>query len=231
MRGAIFDLDGTLADTAADLLSAANVALASEGLPLLTLDEDRRVAGRGGRAMIRQSLARAGRNVDGEAEIALTDHLYPVLLEAYAGCLADETSLYAGVEACLDNLAEDGWKLGICTNKPEGLARRLMEELGILDRFGALLGADTLRVRKPDPTHLLETCNRIGADPRASIMIGDTVTDLHAARNAGMPCILTAFGFSLEPIEELAPDAIFETYAELPSLLGQLSGTGAKAAS
>ncbi|MEL6475860.1 MAG: HAD-IA family hydrolase [Pseudomonadota bacterium] len=222
MRGAIFDLDGTLADTAGDLLAAANVALAPEGLPLLDPAEDRSFAGRGGRAMIRRSLEKAGRPAESGESTALADRLYPILLEAYEQRIAVETTLYDGLETCLDRLEAGRWRLGICTNKPERLALILMRELGVLDRFGALLGADTLAVRKPDPEHLLETCRRIGADPMRSVLIGDTVTDLTTARRAGMPCILTSFGFAAEPLETLAPDAVIAHYAELPDLLETL---------
>ncbi|MBY8975153.1 phosphoglycolate phosphatase [Rhodobacteraceae bacterium NNCM2] len=222
MRGAIFDLDGTLADTAGDLLAAANVALATEGLPQLILAEDKPFAGRGGRAMIRRSLTKHGADPDGAAEIALTDALYPRLLAAYEMQIAAETTLYDGVEACLDALEADDWRLGICTNKPERLARILMTELGVLHRFAALLGADTLPVRKPDPEHFFETCRQIGADPARSVMIGDTSTDLNTARAAGRPCILTTFGFAAEPLHQLQPDAIVDHYDQIPGVLNSL---------
>lgn len=218
MRAVIFDLDGTLADTAGDLLAAANAALAPEGMALLDPVEDRPVAGRGGRAMIRRAIAKQGGEPDSAAMIALTDALYPRLLDAYSVRLAHETRLYDGVIACLDALEMAGWRLGICTNKPERLARALMQELGVLHRFGALLGADTLAVRKPDPEHLIETCRRIGADPARSILIGDTETDLRTARNASVPCILTTFGFAESPVAGLKPDAILDHYRDLPAM-------------
>lgn len=222
MRGAIFDLDGTLADTAGDLLAAANVALEAAGLPLLTPAQDRQVAGRGGRSMIRRSLERSGADPDGAAEVALTDALYPRLLEAYEDCIAVETRLYDGVVACLDTLEADGWRLGVCTNKPERLARVLLTELGVLERFGALLGADTLAICKPDPEHFFETCRRIGAAPGRSVMIGDTITDLETARAARRPCVLTTFGFAAEPLADLAPDAVVSHYREIPATLSAL---------
>lgn len=222
-RGALFDLDGTLADTSADLLNAANQALGPRGLPLLDLSRDRPYAGRGGRSMIRRSIGLAGRDVDAPAEVALTDALYPELLEAYSSALAIHTALYPGVEACLDRLSAEGWALGVCTNKPERMALAVLEALGVLQRFGAMLGADTLAVRKPDPIHVIETATRCGADPAVSVMIGDTSTDLNAARSAGIPCVLTRFGFAAEPLEDLAPDAIVESYSEIPDALELLS--------
>ena len=219
-RGAIFDLDGTLADTAGDLLQAANAVLAPRGLPLLAEPDDRAFAGRGGREMIRRSLDKAGR--DASAETALIDQMYPELLEAYGGALAVHTRLYDGVEACLDTIEAKGWRIGVCTNKPEGLALALLDALGVRSRFAAILGADTLPVRKPDPVHMTETAVRIGADPARCVMIGDTVTDLKTARAAGAPCILTAFGFAAEPLEVLAPDAVVYHYAEIPATLERL---------
>lgn len=221
-RGAIFDLDGTLADTAGDLLAAANVALAPHGLPALDPVADRAVAGRGGRSMIRRSLEIAGRDPDCTTEQPLIDRMYPVLLESYAKALAVQTQLFDGVEACLHALSGQGWRLGVCTNKPEHLAVPLLAQLGVGDRFGAILGADTLPVRKPDPEHFAETARRIGADPARSVMIGDTITDLKTARAAGVPCILTSFGFADAPLADLSPDAVVHHFSEIPGTLDRL---------
>ena len=222
MRGAIFDLDGTLADTAEDLLNAANAALAPHGLPTLVLAEDRPWSGRGGRSMIRRSLERAGRDPDSAEAVALTDALYLELIEAYAARVAIHTRLYDGVGDCLDRLEAAGWRLGVCTNKPERLALAVLRELGLLDRFAAVVGADTLPVRKPHPEHFFETCRRIGAQPARSVMLGDTRTDLDTARAAGVPCILVRFGFAAEPLEELGPEAIVAHFCEIAPLLERL---------
>ncbi len=222
MRGAIFDLDGTLADTAGDLLAAANTALAPRGLPLLDAMADRPYAGRGGREMIRRSLTLAGRDPAGAEAVALTDAIYPELLAAYEARIDAETRLFDGVEACLEALVAAGWRVGVCTNKPERLALLLLERLGVLARFGAVLGADTLPVRKPDPEHFRETARRIGADPARSVMLGDTRTDVDTARAAGAPVILTSFGFAAEPIAVLAPDATVDGYGAIPAALERL---------
>ncbi len=229
MRGAIFDLDGTLADTAADLLAAANAALAPHDLPLLDPVVDRVVAGRGGRSMIRRSLELAGRDPLGAEETKLTDRLYPELLEAYSGALSVHSQLYPGVVACLDRLEAADWRLGVCTNKPERLAMRLLQDLGVLHRFGALLGADTLSVHKPDPEHMAETARRIKATPTRSVMIGDTKTDLDTARNLGVPCILTTFGFAAEPISDLSPDELVDHFDEIPGVIERLMPATASA--
>ena len=210
MRGAIFDLDGTLADTAADLLGAANAVLAPRGLPLLEMNRDKSFAGRGGRSMIRRSLSMMDKPPSEiEADQVATD-LYPGLLRAYEERLAEETRLYDGVVGCLDTLEAAGWRLGVCTNKPERLALMLLDRLGVLNRFGAVLGADTLAVRKPDPEHLLETARRSGARPDLCVMLGDTRTDLLTARAAGVPCVLTNFGYFDEIVavlERLCPQS------------------------
>ena len=221
-RGAIFDLDGTLADTAADLLAAANAVLRPNGYPLLTLARDKSYAGRGGRTMVLRSLSMLpAPPPEAEAE-AIARALYPGLLAAYEEHVADETQLFDGVVDCLDTLEAAGWRLGVCTNKPEHLALMVLEALGVRHRFGAILGADTLSVRKPDPEHLAETARRIGALPQASVMLGDTLNDLETARAAGVPCILTSFGFSGTPLAKLAPDAIVDHFNEIPPTLERL---------
>ena len=214
-RSAIFDLDGTLAHTAPDLVGAANDLMAAEGLPPIDVSIAEKTAGFGAKALIRAAFDNAKESYD-EARV---DALFHPFLDRYAERIADESRLYDGAEMVLDDLARDGWLLGICTNKPEGLAIELMTRLGALERFGALLGADTLPVRKPDPTHLFETISRIGGDPATSVMIGDTDTDLKTARNAEIPCILTSFGYSHIPVARLKPDAIVDRFEQIPAAL------------
>jgi len=222
MRGAIFDLDGTLADTAADLLGAANAVLAPLGYPLLSIERDKAYAGRGGRSMIRRSLSLMEARPEAAEVEAIADALYPGLLVAYEARIADETHLFEGTLECLDTLLASGWRLGVCTNKPERLAVMLLCHLGVLDRFGAVLGADTLPVRKPDPVHLTETARRIGAWPNLCVMLGDTSTDLATARAARVPCVLTSFGFAAEPLHELSADAVVDHYRDVPAALERL---------
>lgn len=209
VRVAVFDLDGTLADTGADLIAAANAAL---GAPLLDPLRHRASAFAGGRAMLR-----AGLGLGREDEV---ERLYPVLLEAYAGALAVETCLYDGAEAALDALAAAGWRLAICTNKPEGLARALLGALGALDRFPVLLGADTLPWKKPDPRHLLEAVALSGGTPGRAVLVGDTVTDRKAARAAGIPCVLVGFGPG--EVASLEAEAVIDHFDELPAVLERL---------
>lgn len=216
-RSAIFDLDGTLAHTAPDLVGAANDLMNEQGLPPIDVAIAEKTAGFGAKALIRAAFDNAKETYD-EARV---DALFHPFLDRYAERIADESHLYDGAEAVLDQLAGDGWLLGICTNKPEELAVELMNRLGSLGRFGALLGADTLPVRKPDPAHLFETISRIGGHPAAAVMIGDTDTDLKTARNAEIPCILTSFGYSHIPVARLKPDAIVDRFEQIPDALAR----------
>ncbi|RED13803.1 HAD-IA family hydrolase [Pontivivens insulae] len=217
MRTAVFDLDGTLADTSADLIAAANACFEGRGLgkPLDPV-ADALTAFAGGRAMLRLGVERLG------VDDVLIDEEYQTLLTHYAGCIDDQTVLYPGVEACLDRLTAQGWILAVCTNKPEGLAETLLGRLGIRDRFASMLGADTLPVRKPDPEHLFETVRRAGGDPARCVLMGDTITDRKTAANAKAPCVLVGFGPLGPDIAELAPDAILDHYDDLPALLERL---------
>lgn len=214
MKTVVFDLDGTLADTAADLVGALNDVGAAECWPPLDPVGDRVVAGQGGRALLRRGMAGAGLPAD-EARV---DVLFPVLLAAYEAQIAARSVLFPGALACLDALAADGWGLGVCTNKPERLARLLLGALGVAGRFGAILGADTLTVRKPDPLHLLETVARLGGDPARTVLVGDTLTDRETARRAGVPCILCRFGYAAEPLAGLAPEAAIDDLREVVAL-------------
>jgi phosphoglycolate phosphatase len=219
MRAAVFDLDGTLADTSADLIAAANAALAEAGFGApLDPARDRAAAFAGGRAMLRLGLARAA----GGAAPAAVEAAYPRLLAHYADGIDVHTRLYDGVEASLDALAMAGWALGVCTNKPAALAQTLLERLGLRARFRALLGADSLEVRKPDPRHLLETIARVGGAPGRAVLVGDTVTDRDAARAAGVPCVLVSFGPEGRAVAALGPEALLDHYAALPALLERL---------
>ena len=217
-RIAVFDLDGTLVDTADDLIAAMNAIAPRFDLPQIDPVEARPVAGRGGRALMRHAAAKVGRDFPDDQVIVA----YPPFLDAYEERIADQSRYFPGVEDAVETILSDGWRVAICTNKPERLARILMETLGGLDRFGALLGADSLPVRKPDPQHVLETIARAGGHADKAVMIGDTETDRNAAANARVPCALYAHGFSTIPIVDLEPEAIFDDYADLPALLPTL---------
>lgn len=224
MRVAVFDLDGTLADTSADLIAAANRALAEagQGAPLDPAT-DRAIAFAGGRAMLRAGLERTR----GGWEAAQIEAAYPRLLAHYAADIDRHTRVYPGVEAALDALAAAGWRLAICTNKPEALAETLLRRLKLRDRFRAMLGADTLHVRKPDPLHLLEAIARAGGAPERAVLVGDTATDRATATAAGVPCVLVGFGPEGSGIAALAPEALLDHFDALPALLERMVPAGA----
>ncbi len=224
MRVAVFDLDGTLADTAEDLLSAANAALEHGGrVARLSAELDSATAFAGGRAMLREGLGRDGERWD-EADV---ERLYPVLLEAYGAAIDTHTRLYDGAGKALARLTRSGWILAVCTNKPAALAETLLVRLGVRSRFTAMLGADSLAFRKPDPRHLLETIRLAGGARDRAVLVGDTVTDRDTARAAGVPCVLVGFGPTGEGVAALEPDALLRHYDDLDAVLEGLVPGGA----
>lgn len=219
MRLAVFDLDGTLADTSGDLIAAANAALTEAGLGApLDPEADRVHAFAGGRAMLRAGLAR----VTGAVDEARVEAGYPRLLAAYAAEIDRHTRLYPGAVEALDALEAAGWGLAVCTNKPAALAETLLVRLQLRPRFRAMLGADSLAVRKPDPLHLLETIARAGGVRERAVLIGDTVNDREAARAAQVPCVLVRFGPEGDAVAAMEPEALLDAYPALPALLERL---------
>ncbi len=218
MKNVIFDLDGTLADTSADLIAAANATFEELGHgALLDPVADMRTAFLGGRAMLRLGLERVG-----QVSEPLIDTYFPVFIDHYTNHIDTHTTLYPGTVEMLEALAARGYALGICTNKPAGLADTLMESLGVRHHFGALLGADSLPVRKPDARHLLQTIADVGGSTQRSALIGDTQTDRDAAKNAGVPSILVTFGPGGEKVKELQPEATIDHFNALPDLIDQM---------
>jgi len=219
MRSVIFDLDGTLADTSADLVQAANATFAGLGLAArLDAGRDAALAMRGGRAMLAEGLARAGL----AAEEAVLAEGYARLLEHYARDICRHSVLYPGAMEAVEALSAMGYRVGICTNKPESLAEALLRALGVRDRFASLVGGDTLPVRKPDPAPLVESVRRAGGDPARACLVGDTESDHGAARAAGMPSLLVAFGPGGGAARALAPDVLLARFADLPGAVAAL---------
>lgn len=213
----VFDLDGTLADTSADLIAAANSCLVARGIgALLDPVEDALIAFQGGRAMLRTGYARMS------ADILLPpgaiDEDYQHLLDYYANDIARHTTLYPGTVEALDQLAIDGHLLSVCTNKPEALAQELLTKLGIRDRFKALIGADTLPVRKPDPRPYETSVRDAGGEVARSFLVGDTETDRKTAAAAGVRVALVAFGPEGAGLSRLKPEAMLEHFRDLPAL-------------
>ncbi|MCO6362660.1 HAD-IA family hydrolase [Paracoccus sp. 08] len=213
----VFDLDGTLADTSGDLVAAANACFRARGLgDLLDPVADALIAFHGGRAMLRAGYGRM--SSDTLLPPGAEDEDFDSLLSHYGAAIAVHTQLYPGVEAALDRLAADGHRLAVCTNKPEALAETLLRELGIRDRFGAMIGADTLPVRKPDPRPYQAAVEGAGGTVAQSFLVGDTETDRKTAAAAGVRVALVSFGPEGEAISRLAPEVLLAHFDQLPAI-------------
>ena len=219
MRTVVFDLDGTLADTSGDLLAAANSCFRGLGLDDLLTAADSGTALKGGRAMLRLGFSRV--TGYGEDEV---DRQYQALLDAYALAIDTHTVFYPGAMEAVRALKDDGYVVAICTNKPEALAHTLLTSLGVRDEFAAILGADSLPVRKPDPEHLFETVRRAGGNIDKSVLIGDTVTDRDTSKNAGRPSILVTFGPGDDDVRDLKPEGLIGHFDELHGEVRRLIG-------
>jgi phosphoglycolate phosphatase len=215
----VFDLDGTLVDTAPDLIAALNYVLAREGLPAVPLASARNMIGAGARKMIERGLEVEGRAVT----IDDLNRMTADFIEFYAEHIADASRPFEGLEAALDDLASRGYGLAVCTNKLEWLSRRLLEALGLSGRFAAICGADTFGVSKPDPVILRQTVAKAGGAVTSSIMVGDSGNDIGVARRVGMPVIGVSFGYTDVPIAELKPDRLIHHMRDLPEAVGELS--------
>jgi phosphoglycolate phosphatase len=207
----VFDLDGTLAETAGDLMGTLNVILTREGLTPLRLADARNLLGAGARALIARGFAQVGRTLPPEK----LQQLFADFLDHYNAHIADNSWLFPGVEAALDRAAEAGFRLAVCTNKLERSSHLLLRALGVADRFQFVCGQDTYGVAKPDPTPLIETIARVGGQRADAIMIGDSRTDIDTARAAGVPVIAVDFGYTDIPVAELAPDRVISHFDEL----------------
>jgi phosphoglycolate phosphatase len=211
----VFDLDGTLIDTAPDLISTLNIILAREGLPPVDYDSARRMIGGGAKAMIERALATEGR-ASSKAEL---DRLFAAFIEHYAAHIADHSRPFPQLEATLEHLADEGHRLAVCTNKLEWLSVRLLDMLQLTRHFAAVCGQDTFGVQKPDPRMLRLTIERAGGETTRAIMVGDSGTDIRTSRAATVPVIAVDFGYSEVPIALLRPDRIIGSYADLPAAI------------
>lgn len=219
MKCVIFDLDGTLADTSGDLIAAANACFQARGLgELLDRQADQLTAFHGGRAMLKLGFERAG------ADLAAVEEDYPRLLEHYRDNIDVYTRLYPGAVEAVTALRAEGYALGICTNKPEGLAELLLQKLGVRDLFASLVGADTFPVRKPDPVPLVAAVERAGGDLAKTVLIGDTETDVKTGDATGVPVVLVAFGPEGTGVARLTPDALLPDYGQLGRIVQILIG-------
>ncbi|HTV34601.1 MAG TPA: HAD-IA family hydrolase [Methylocella sp.] len=207
----VFDLDGTLADTAGDLVATLNVILAQEGLAAIELAKARPMVGGGARLLIKRGLEANGAEVS-EARL---DELLADFLAYYEAHIAEQTMLFPGVTSALDRFEASGFAFAVCTNKVEHPAVMLLNALGIAKRFRAICGKDSFAVNKPNGRALLQTIARAGGDRGRAVMIGDSKTDIETARNADVPVVAVTFGYTSEPVDHFKPDGIISHYDEL----------------
>lgn len=221
MKTVIFDLDGTLADTSYDLIASANTCFVSMGYgEVLDPVQDASTAFHGGRAMLKLGFERVQPHYT-EKDI---DMQYPRLLQAYGEAIDVHTTLYEGAESAVRQLISTGYAVGICTNKPEGLAEDLMCRLGVRHLFASLIGADTLPVRKPNPAPFVEAVTRAGGAVERAVLVGDTATDRETSRAAGVPSILVTFGPGGQDVVTLQPEALLDHFDALPDVVSRLIG-------
>ena len=216
----VFDLDGTLAETAPNIMQTLNVILEREGLPALPLERARELVGAGARALIERGFRVSGRPLDAET----LERLFADFLLIYAEDVASSSHLFDGVLPALDALEADGYALAVCTNKPILHTRLILDHFGIAKRFAAVAGRDSYPYFKPDPRHLTLTIEAAKADPARAVMIGDSRTDIATARAAGIPTICVPFGYTDVPIETLEPDVVIQHFDALPDAVRRLIG-------
>lgn len=211
----VFDLDGTIVDTAPDLLSATNHALGLVGLAPVTIEELHPFIGRGSKAMIEAGLGFRGTSVSTDESRRLHD----AFLAYYADHVAVGSRPFEGVPEMLDQLRAAGARLAVCTNKYEALSRLLLVELRLAGRFEAIAGRDTFAVYKPDPGHLTGTIAMVGGRVDRAVMVGDSEVDIATAAAASIPSIAVTFGYTLRPVRELGAGAVIDHYREFPAAL------------
>jgi phosphoglycolate phosphatase len=214
----VFDLDGTIADTAPDLVATLNVILAEERVPTVTYEQARDMIGAGARALIERGLIAA----DITPSAHELDHLFTRFIAHYGDNLCNKTRLFPGLVEALDELAGMGYRFAVCTNKIESHSIKLIEQLGLADRFATVCGRDTFPWFKPDPRHLTMTVEQAGGDPTRALLVGDSRTDIDTARNASLPSIGVPFGYTETPMVDLKPDRLIAHYDQLVTAVTDL---------
>ena len=215
----IFDLDGTFAHTALDLLGTLGRITQRFSLKPISMDQFGQIIGHGAKAMI----ARSFELNDLELDEKLHDELFDEFLKDYAQNIANETYIFDGLLDAMTKLESDGFGFSICTNKTERMAIKLIETLGVMDRFKSLTGGDTFPFKKPDERHLIETARLAGTEVTNCIMIGDSITDISAAKNANIPSIAVTFGYSDMPVNELGANLVIDHYSKLVDAVGEIN--------
>lgn len=214
----VFDLDGTLVETAPDLVDTLNFVFEREGIPPVPFDEARTFVGHGARAMITRGLDAEGRTVTPQ----LLDKLFNEFIDYYTAHVADRSYPFPGVIEALGALSKRGHRLAVCTNKFEKQSRLLLDALDMSNRFAAVVGQDTFKIAKPDPEVLRRTILAAGGDPAHAIMVGDSETDILTARAAELPVVAVDFGYSPAPVSEYSPDRLISHFAQLSEAIASL---------
>lgn len=215
VKAVVFDLDGTLVDSAPDLMLATNHVLARLERRPITMAEVRGFVGHGAKALIARGCAATGAAIDDSS----LSFYHAEFLRYYERNIAVNSAAFPGVISLLERCAASGIKMGVCTNKVEGLSVRLLQALGMAKYFGAIVGPDTINVAKPDPAPYLETLKRLGVPVEHSIMVGDSETDILTARAAAVPVIAVSFGYTPRPVSEFGPDHLVSHFDEIWEIL------------
>lgn len=215
----VFDLDGTLVDTAPDLTAALNAVMRREGRREVPLGDVRHMVGRGAKYLIERAMEATGEPATAEAATELMKHF----LVHYNANIAVQSRPFERAEPVARSLAARGHRLGICTNKPEALSLKLMSELGLRALFPVILGADSRPYRKPDPRHLLDTIAALGGDPKNAVLVGDSETDVKTARGANIPVVAVSFGYTEIPVHDLGADVVIDHFDALEQALRGLA--------
>jgi phosphoglycolate phosphatase len=214
----VFDLDGTLIDTAPDLVDTLNIILKREGFAAVPFDAARPMIGGGARGMIERALQAEGLDATPDE----VERMFQAFIAHYAEHIADRSRPYPGLETTLDGLAAAGYRFAVCTNKLEWLAVRLLDTLKLTRRFAFVCGQDTFGAPKPNPLTLHKTIVSAGGEPSRAVMVGDSVTDIRTARAANVSVVAVDFGYTEVPIASLEPDRIISRYTELPKAISDV---------
>ncbi len=215
----IYDLDGTLIDSAKDMQVAVSRVLADHGLPAVTEDDLRNYMGQGSKVTVGKAFAKFGRTLDEATLSAVTAEF----VRYYEADPVSHTVAFRGVDIVVARFAGLGLKQGVCTNKFERPSRMILEHLKLMPPIAAVAGADTFPVRKPDPRHILMLIERMGSSPDRAVMVGDSVHDVKAAHAAGLPAVLVSWGYTDIPASELGADAVIDRFEALPYALEQIA--------
>ncbi len=215
----IYDLDGTLIDSAKDMQVAVSRVLADHGLPPVSEDDVRIFMGQGSKVTMNKAFTKYGKQLDDDALSAVTREF----VRYYEADPVSNTTAFAGVSDVVARFDKLGLKQGVCTNKFERPSRMILEHLRLMPPITDLAGADTFPVRKPDPRHILMLVERMGSTPERAVMVGDSIHDVHAAHAAGLPAVLVSWGYTDTPASELGADAVIERFDALPQALEQLA--------